>query len=230
MASVTPPTKTELRTDVLNLADAYGSPRWDATPGGEVDRRIGMVHAREWKRILNAAPDYNITMYTPTTDPTGAIPFSVLTSGSGDTLQILYRVRSVWFNNARYDYVESRNWLQSTIMPVYDYVWYRSGSNMMIPHVPNTTATGIFVNWYPQRFDQLAGETSVVSLPPDYDDCFSYEAAAALLTKGAAEIEAAQELRAYADTLRQDLLADIARISTDPATVQYGDSPLDWGG
>lgn len=222
-------TRAQFRIDVQNIADAYNSPRWDFSPGGEVDRRLGMVHAREWKKILGAAPYYQVAQYTPTTDGNGNILLSQLTAGSGDTLQQLYRVLSVWFNNTRYEYVEARNWMQSVIVPVNNWIWYRNGNQITVPYVPNTIAQGVFCNWYPQRFDQLATDNSVVSLPIDYDDVFNYEGAAALFMKGSAESASAAELRAYADSMRQDLLADLARISTDPATIQYGDSPLEWG-
>ncbi len=222
-------TRGQLRTDVLNLADAYGSPRWDVTAGGEVDRRLGMVHAREWKAILQAAPYYQISQLTPTTDPNGVIPLSALSTGSGDTLQQMYRILGVWFNNFRYEYVEARNWLQTAIVPIQDFVWFRSGSAITVPGAPSTQATAIFVNWWPQRFDQLSSDSVPVGLPPDYDDIFALAGAARLLMKGAAETEASAALKAEAAEARADLLADLARISTDPQTIGFVDNPLDWG-
>ena len=229
MASVNPPTRAELRQDVLNIADAYQSPRWDATQGGEVDRRLGIVHMREWKRILNANAYYQTQKYVVTTDANGNIPLTALSTVNGDSTQTLYRILVVAFNNIKYEEVLPKNYYLSTLAGLQDFVWFRDGANIVVPNSPTTTASGIWVNWVPQRFDQLAGDTSIVSLPPDYDDVFSYEGAAALLTKGAAETDAAGELRAYADSLRQDLLQDIARVGIEPLRVTYDDSPRDWG-
>lgn len=211
------------------IADAYQSQRWDASQQGEVDRRLGIVHRREWKKILNAAPYYQTAMYAPTTDGNGNVPLTALSSGSGDALRQLYRIIAVYGRNFRYEYVDARNWIQSSLFPTQDLIWYLNGANIVLPNAPSTLLNGVFVNWVPQRFDQLATDQSVVSLPPDYDDVFSNEGAAALLMKGAAEAAAAAALRAEADTWRQDLLADLARVSTTPASIQYESSSLDWG-
>jgi hypothetical protein len=228
--SVYPSTRAQARTDALLIADAYGSQRWDATPGGEVDRRLGMVHAKEWKLILNANRYYNFSMLTPTTDVNGVIPFSSLTTGTGDATQNFYRVVKVMVGNCDYQFVQGPEYLQvpNTALPAF--VWLQSGNTMIIPNALSTTVTGVWVNWYPQRFDLLASDASIVVLPIDYDDVFAYAAAARLLSKGGAETGAAAELSAIADGMRQDILADIARVSTDPATVRYADSPWDWGG
>ncbi|MEO5589947.1 MAG: hypothetical protein ABIS03_10210, partial [Gemmatimonadaceae bacterium] len=62
-------TKAQLRTSTSNIADANGSTRWSTTATtGEVDIIMGYVHAREWKRILNAAPYYRTNKVTPTSD------------------------------------------------------------------------------------------------------------------------------------------------------------------
>jgi hypothetical protein len=228
--SVYPSTRAQARTDVLLIADAYGSPRWDATPGGEVDRRLGMVHAREWKKILNAVANYQLSLLTPTTDGNGVIPFTLLTTGAGDATQNFYRVRKLLVGNCTYSYVEGIEYLAppGTALPAF--IWYQQGASMVIPNALLTPVTGLWVNWYPCRFDLLSGDASIVILPPDYDDVFAYAGAAALASKGAADTGAAAELSAIADGMRQDLLSDIARISTDPATISYSDSARDWGG
>lgn len=228
--SVYPSTRAQSRTDALLVADAYGSPRWDPTPGGEVDRRLGFVHAKEWKLILNANRYYNFQMVTPTTDANGVIPFSSLTTGSGDATQNFYRVVKVMVGNAAYQFVQGPEYLNTPQTALPAFVWYQSGNSIVIPNALTTTVTGIWVNWYPQRFDLLATDASIVVLPIDYDDVFAYAGAARLLSKGAAQSDAAAELSAIADGMRQDLLSDIARVSTDPATVRYSDSVSDWGG
>jgi hypothetical protein len=228
--SVSPANRAQLRTDALNIADAFGSPRWDATAGGEVDRRLGMVHAREWKKILNANSHYQLSMVTPTTDANGVIPFSSLTTGAGDALQQFYRVLRVMVGSADYGLVTGAQYLALPATGLPAFVWYQSGSTIVIPNALAMTVTGIWVNWYPQRFDLLATDASIVVLPPDYDDVFAYAGAAMLLSKGGAETGAAAELTAMADGMRQELLADIARVATAPATVGYSDSSWDWGG
>lgn len=228
--SVQPPTRAELRQDVINLADAYGSPRWDASIGGEVDRRLGMIHRQEWTKILNSAPYYTMTQLTPTTDGNGVIPVASLSTGSGDAFQQFYRIIAVYVNNFRYEYVDARKWVQTAIMPIQDFVWFWTGASITLPNAKNVTLTGLWVNWTPQRFDLLATDLSVVQLPPDYDDIFTNEGAAALLMKGATQSAAAAELRAYAEQKRADRLADLARISIDPTKVEYDDSTMNWGG
>src|SRR6185312_13634682 len=92
-------TRAQLRTDVINWMDAAaagGSSHWDTTAGtGEVDRRLGMVHMQEWRRVLNAMPWYQVTQYTPVTDANGNVAFTALSSGSGDNQQNMYRILSV---------------------------------------------------------------------------------------------------------------------------------------
>ena len=228
--SVNPSTRAQARTDALLIADAYGSARWDATPAGEVDRRLGMVHAREWKLILNANKYYATSLFTPTTDANGVIPFTSLNTGSGDGLQTMYRILKVMAGNAVYQYVEGTEYLALPATSLPAYVWYMSGPSLVLPNVLSQEVTGIWVNWRPQRFDLLAGDASIVMLPPDYDDVFAHAGAARLLMKGAAQSDAAAEFNAMADSMRLDLLADIARISVHPATMRYGDSAWDWGG
>lgn len=230
-------TRAQLRTDVVNVMDAAGSTKWDTTMGtGEMDRRLGVVHRREWKRILNANPNYVLAMYTPTTDGSGNIPLSALSSGSGDTQQNVYRVRIVGFGANEYQYVEASRFLLPGLIGSAPFVWYQNYAGsppvacITIPNMLNTQASGIWVNWLPTRFDKLASDASVPLLPEDYEDVFALEGAAALLMKGGEETGASQEFRAEADRLRKDLLADMARLSTSPATVAYGDSQWEWGG
>lgn len=225
-----PSTRLQLRTDVANIADAYEAPRWDFTPGGEVDRRLAAVHMREWKRVLNANALYNCAPIAITTDPNGNIPLTSLSTGTGDAQQNLYRVLAVGFNN--FYYAEKKRgeyFLIEAQQGVVYYIWYRNGAQITCPGTLSTAGT-VFVNWTPTRWDQLASDSSIVGLPTDYEEIFAHEGAARLLMKGGAETQASLELKGLAEEMRQDILQDLSRIGIAPWSIEASDSHFDWAG
>ena len=227
-------TRSQFRTDVLNLADASGSGRWDTTAGGsgEVDRRLGMVHMREWRRILNAAPYFRFAKRTPTFDSSGKIALSdaSMSTATGDSQERVFRVLLVSVNNTPYEYVEAKDYALATVNSESLRVWYREGDYLVVPDAASLTATGVWVNHLPTRFDQLSADGQTVTLPDDYDDVFVYEGAGEILMKGGAESSAAADFFAIADRRRTEILSDIARLSGKPISFQYGDSRYEWGG
>src|SRR3990167_965103 len=90
-------TRAQYRTRIAQRMDATSSSRWDATPGtgGEIDPILSHVFDREWRTILTHAPSVRIGTRTPTSNASGRYALSDLNSGSGDTLQRLFRIRSV---------------------------------------------------------------------------------------------------------------------------------------
>lgn len=232
-------TRAQLRTDAVNRADANaagGASHWDTTPGtGEVDRILGSVHMQEWRRILNATPYLQTQLLTPVTDTNGNVPLTTLSTGSGDNQQNLYRVLAVsngliGSNAMFYSEVKTQEIPQFLLIAqtgVIYYVWFRNGPNLVIPGNPSTQLS-IYVNYTPTRFDQLAGDGSLVALPDDYGEIFALEGAAALLMKGGTETEAATALLAAAEKKRQDRLQDLSRIGISPWTVAASDSRWDW--
>lgn len=230
-------TRAQIRTQVLNNADAVGSSRWDsATAGqqGETDQKIARAFDRWWARILNANPRYRHGHRTPTTSATGLIALTDLASGSADTLERLYRVLGVVIANVRYEFAQDaaryeQAWaINAGTGPR---VWWRSGAALYtLPAVASTVVTGVWVNHRPQFISALATDASTVTFPDGYEDVGNYEAAADLLMKGAEETGASLELRAMARSLGDEMLSDLARDSADPLRIAYGDASDDWAG
>jgi hypothetical protein len=233
-------TRAQLRTDVINWMDAAaagGASHWDVTAGtGEVDRRLGMVHMQEWRRVLNSNAYYQIATYTPVTDANGNVPLSALFGGTGDAQQNLYRVVAVATGLVGQNGI-FLNEVQSQQIPRYLMLaqtgiqynkWFRNGQQLTMPGNFSMQMT-IWTNYTPTRFDQLASDSSLVSLPDDYEDIFALEGAAHLLMKGGAETPASVDLKGQAEEMRRDRLQDLSRLGIAPRTVAAGDSSIEWG-
>lgn len=229
--------KGQIRTRVLQLADAEDSTRWDDAAGGEVDSHIGVIQDREWKRILNVNPYIRLARRQPTTTSTGYISGTDLDSGSGDSTQRKYRVIAVVINNAVYEEMQFREWVTgskgSNIGPTG--VWYWEGDDIFsLPKQASFALTtggdGVWVSHLPCRQENLATESSTFTFPDGYEDVVAFEAAALLLLKGGAETQAAVDLQRQAELLRQDMLQDFARRSLKAQKFQYADLSFDWGG
>ena len=198
---------------------------------------MGVVHSREWRRILNAQPDYRIAQRTPTSDSQGRITIASLSDLSvADSQQRFYRIRSLTMNNRPYreiaatdGYLAAASLQSTSSVPIFGF-WFRQGDYIMVPDSPSTTSTGIWVNHLPTRADNLTAENKTVEFIDDYEDILAYEIAAILLSKGAAETDAAAQLKAIADGMRTDMLQDLTRTSTKPLTMQFPDSAAEWAG
>lgn len=229
-------TRAQYRTRILRRMDATGSSRWDTTAGsaGEVDQVLGFLFDREWRRILNANPFYQTNAIQATSDTNGAYPISSLTTGSGDTKKRFYRVIGIILNSAAYEEVTKKNYLLAPSLNLGYRVWFRDGDNIYcLPIEQNKTMVSpeaIHVNWIPERPDNLAADGSTVSFPDGYEEILCLEAAAFLLAKGGAETDTSAEFRQMAESLRQEMLADIQRFSINPMRTLYPDSPYDWAG
>ena len=231
-------TRAQARTQVQYIMDAYGSGRWDTTAGvtGEMDRRIGIAHMREWKRILNAHPTYRLAKRQPAANSDGKFAISDLSViPDGDTAQRLYRIHgSILIDDTEYKY---RRDARSSILRLETdpdtarREWWREGDYLSVLPAPTAgTVATIWVNHTPQRFDRLGSDGITVVFVEDYEEVYLYHAAALLLAKGGAETDASAECMAIANTMRDDMLQDIARISTDPTTWEYSDSREEWAG
>lgn len=230
-------TKSGLRTRALQLADAVSSPRWDTTATtGEVDVHMGVIHQREWRRLLNAAPFYRVARRTPAIDSSGRILISDLTSGAADAVERFYRVLMLAVNNTPYKEITARDGLLAGIqittgsaMPGSN-IWFRQGDYIMVPDAASTTATGVWVNHIPTAANALSGEGITVPFPEGYEDLLAYELAAIILSKGAAESDSAATMKAFAEDMRRDMLQDLARFSIAPQVMQFSDTAAEWGG
>lgn len=217
------------------MGDLENSPRWDFTPGvsGEVDQHLGIVHAREWKRILNAAPYYRTAQRTPTTDSNGQVALTTLSDVSvPDSAENRYRILLVAANNVPYKEVFPEDAFLSNVSGASSQgasrIWYRNGNYLVLPDAPSITLTGVWVNHYPTRADNLSGDGIQVEFPDDYEDILVYMGAASLVGKGAAETDAAAWMQQQAKEMRDDMLQDLARTSIKPEMIRFSDSPGDW--
>lgn len=230
-------TRAEFRSRVLEAADAVSSERWDTTPGtGIVDRHLGVVHKKEWRRILNACPFYRVQSYTPTADTNGRILFTQLSdTTTPDARKDFYRVLQVAFNNVALREVSPKDAYLAGVgsgnpYPFQYGIWYRDDAGLIVPGYSNVAATAIHVNHTPTRADLLSADTAIVEFPDDYEDILVYEGAARVLAKGAAETGAAAELKALAEEDRRDMLQDLARTQGGPWVLQFPDIAAEWGG
>lgn len=228
--------RQQLREDTLLMADAFGSRRWDAEAGGEVDRKSSGVYDKIWRRILNANQHYRVSQRTPTADATGRYLVSDLDStpdpdvpGSIDTLERFYRVLAVKIDGLMYTEDRLSRWVgrEDVLSPL---VWYREGTRLtVIPLQAAKVADGIWVNWIPQRPSALAGDASTVEFPDGYEEVLVTMCAARLLMKGGAETEGARELRMEVQEDYDEMLQDIARVSTKPMSMIHSDDESLWG-
>jgi hypothetical protein len=228
--------KATLRTRVLQAADATGSSwRWDITAGGEVDFWIGQVHDAEWARILNVNQYYRVGRRTPTSDASGRYLVSDLSSGSGDSAERFYRVIAFAVDNTVYKQVEAKDFVidpssSNGLLTPWYYWWFEGDYIKALPEQANKQADVVIVNHRPTRYDSLSGESVNVPFPDGYESVIVLEAAAALLNKGGVESGAAMALKAEAEVVRNAMLQDLARKSTNPTQMRYDDYAQDWGG
>lgn len=229
--------RSSLRTRILQLADAVNSPRWDPTAGagGEVDQHMGIVHSREWRRILNANPYHRVSSRTVTTDTLGRVSVASLSDTSVlDSAERFYKILLFTVANTVLKESPAKDGFLSTISN--DQVsglgfgfYFRNGDYFVAPGHPNESAT-IWVNHLPTRADNLSTDNVSVNFPDDYEDVLAYETASILLSKGAAEMDASASMKALAEDMRRDMLQDIARTSLNPLVMQFPDLAMEWGG
>lgn len=215
------------------LMDALNSPRWDDVD--DISVALGMVHTREWKRILDANQFCRTNTLSLQQDANGQIPFASLDQGTGDSQQRFYRV--LWVTNGPRVYDEEK-WTHiptatvvgaNNVMPC----WFPAGNGatraiQCIPMESGVTMT-VQVNHTPTPIDRLSDDTSCVEFPRDYELILVYEAAAWLLDKGGEESDAGDRFMRKADILRAEMLGDIARVSTSPMRIDYPDTGSQWG-
>lgn len=229
-------TRAQYRTRVLRRLDSEAAGRWDTTAGsdGEVDQVLGLVFDREWRRILNANRFYRMQKIQPTADADGRYALSALSTGSGDSQKRLYRILGVIINGSRYSQESIEKYMLATTYNTGYCVWYQDGQYVQaLPIEANkvlTSPDGFVVNYIPTRIDNLSADNVSVDFPDGYEEIICLEAASLLMGKGGAELDTTAGFRALAESLRADMLSDIARLSTDPIRMQYPDNAADWAG
>lgn len=222
-----------LRGDVISYMDATLSQRWDQAAGAEVDRRIGAVYDSIWHRMLNANPYYRVGKRTPASNSTGRYLLSDLTVGADDTLQRFYRVLGVVIDLYPYDGpVDFSTWAPFELQNIStaNRVWYQEGTSLVaLPIQASKVADAIWVNYIPQRPDELEGDNSVIEFPDGHEEVLIALSAARLLTKAGAETQAAAEIKAEIRMAYDELIGDISRVANRPSGIAYIDSTSEWG-
>lgn len=221
--------RTTYRDQARAQADARLADRWSDT---DVNYALGLVHMREWKRLLNANPMLRFNTITIAQDASGQIATSALDAGSGDALKRFYRVLDLAQGAWVYDEVSFRDVPTATTQPAANILraWYRIGDVLQcLPNESGATMT-VWVNHTPTPIDRLSGDSAFAEFPRDYELLIAYETAAWLLAKAGSESDAATDLQQRAEQIRQDMLSDLGRQSVTPMQMRYPDRRLDWAG
>lgn len=218
------------RAAVLSEMDATDSGRW--LPA-EVDRKNGATFDALWRNILNANPYYLVGQRTPTSDSDGRYLIDDLSTETGDLSERFYRILGVQIDGYLYDGpVQLTDWASRALSgnTADQRVWYQEGRKIVaMPIQASKLADAFWVNYIPQRPDLLEGDDSEINFPDGHEEVLITLSAARLLSKGAAETQAAAELRAMIRPDYDELMADVARTSIRPTMIQYGDTSFDWG-
>jgi hypothetical protein len=210
-------------------ADARSSERWT---DADINYALGLVHTREWKRVLNANPYLRFGTITLAQDASGQLAASALDSGSGDSQQRCYRVLDVAQSDRTYDEIEFRDVPTATTQTSANIAraWYRIGDVLQcLPVEPSATMT-VWVNHTPTPIDRLSTDDAMAEFPRDYELLIAYETAAWLLVKAGSESDTTVTLQGMAEQIRGDMLGDLGRQSINPKQLRYSDTRSDWGG
>ena len=222
-------TRDDLVAQTRHVADAESDGRW---PGANILLGLNLVFRREWRNILNANRYYRVGTRTVTPASDGTFALSSLTTGSGDSTETFYRVLSVARGQNVYQEIQhmdvavlvgggGESWAHQS--------WFRTGDYIQVVPI-SVDACTVIVNHLPPLPSTLATGSSTVVYPAGYEEVLTYETAALMLSKGGTETEAASFLKQLAEEMRRDMLADVARISTNPLQVVYPDSRTEWSG
>lgn len=225
-------TQQDFIDNTRQFLDGESSSRWSnalITSVGDV------VMQNEWSAILNQNQYYRLANVSVTTDASGRVAISSLTTGTGDTAQNFYRVLTgfsdgnILWKETDLRYVPLGT--QTNYQNPYEYLYYLAGSDyfQLLP-VASGTALTVMVNWTPTTIGDLAGVTSVIDYPRGYEWILAWVAAATLLLKGGAESQAATDLFSLADDARKSLMGDVGRLTVRPTSALFNDSPAAWMG
>ena len=224
-------TRTQLERLTEEVMDAVDSDRWGTTLKRQV---LTTVHARGWRRILQANRTYRWAARSVTTDTTGRVALTSLDAGAADTQERFYKLLAAATTNGNVRYDTTAQFmddpLATTVTPTQlAYRVWRQGDYLQFLPASSDESVTVWVNHLPTAISDLANDESTVCWPRDYEPILAYEAGAILLAKGGAETDATQALGALAENLWADLLSDVSRPSTDPLWVRASDTPGEWG-
>lgn len=210
--------------------DAVQSSRWDDT---FVSTVLGIVHGGEWSGILAANPYHRFAQRSVTAGATGLFAYTDLDSGTGDSAQTHHRILAITDGNGRVyretSFREVPLATSSQSGQSIDGLWYDAGTNVQVLP-PSGIALTVTINHTPPIISALSADSVTPEFPAGHEDILWLEAAAYLLSKGGAENEAAQTMRAMAEVSRQNMYSDLARRAAGPVHLMFQDRAADWGG
>ena len=223
-------TRTQLMANTREMMDATNSQRWS---DAFVRTALGGVGSSEWQGILAANPYFRFGQRAVTTDASGQFAYTDLNAGSGDSAQNWNRILAITDGNTVYRqtaFMDVPLATTSNYQTSSGLLWYDAGDDVQILPVSSGLALTVTVNHTPPRIDELSADSVTVDFPSGHESILWLEAAAYLLSKGGAENDAAQTLRAMAERERQDMYAAISRRAARPNFLGYPDTSGDWAG
>jgi len=222
--------RAQLIEQTREYMDAVASTRWS---DGAITTVLSQVYDEEWSNILNAAPYYTFQQLTVPTNGAGQIPFSSLNTGAADAERNFYRILSVSDGNVLYDETSFQNVPLATTtnyLPTYPRLYYVAGEMVQILPVSGGTMLYVAVNYKPTALNDLSSDAIPIQFPANSEGIIVASAAAKLLLKGGAEVNAAVNFRGLASEERQQLLDDLRRRTINPTRMAYPDQKYDWAG
>lgn len=222
-------TRLQAIANTREMMDAVNASRW-----GDpfISTVLGIVSAREWSGILGANPYYRFARRSITTASDGTFDYADLNAGSADDTEYFSRIFTIDDGSVLYREIAFQDdpmGLSSNYANPADKVWYDAGDGAQILPV-GAVALTVAINWTPPRVDQLSDDSITIDFPDGREVILWLEAAAMLLSKGGAENEAAQTMRAMAEQERQTMYSDLGRRSTKPTFLAFPDSSREWFG
>lgn len=223
-------TRAQAIANTREMMDAVSSQRWQDP---FISSTLGVVHAREWSGILGANPYFRFAQRAVTTDANGQFLYTALDSGSGDSAQTHYRILALTDGQTVYRQTAFMSVPIATTTQYdspYTRLWYDAGSSIQVLPVQQGLSLTCSVNWTPPRVDQLSADTVTIDFPDGHEIILWLEAAAILLSKGGAEVDTAQSMKALASIERQQMYSDIGRRTARPEFFGFPDLSSEWGG
>jgi hypothetical protein len=223
--------RAEFLTRVRQLSDTL-----QATadyPDGMILDFATMVHADEWRSILDAAPYYRTQEYAVTLDANRTFAWADLSSGTGNARKNIYRVLALADSDGRhFTYSQpDRLWLlrNGATSGTRERLWSKNGDRVQVFGVDAGQTVYALVNWTPTPIGELSSDADAVDWLSEWLPVLFYETAALTLTRGGREMDEATRLIGMGDKIRQRMLASLKREASTPTVLGADDDVADWG-
>lgn len=223
---------------VADALDALGSSRWDKTfaTGVVMKNALTGVFRQEWGRLLESTPAYRFQRLTVATDANGQIPLANLSTGAADAQKRFFRVigRYLYAGVMRYELVSPQDHAYLLGQPtqsgsVMARMWWREDAALQTLPAQAGVSFSLPVAHLPTAFGALTAGTATVEWPDDYELIPVFMTAALLFSKGDAEVGGTADFAKIASALRDGMLSEVAKITSESPMIRAGDSPADWG-